>query len=75
MKVVSMAGFVAVVLLVLSLMLVVVGRLELTFTRGIGYIVSLMLLDAAQDAEKRQDGGLAAVASLGSLFAAVLTLV
>jgi len=74
MKAVSVAGLVVAVAILLSLMLAAAGRVELTVTRGIEYIVSLLLLDAAQDADERGDEILSATASLAAVVAALLPL-
>jgi len=74
MKVVSLAGLLVVVLILLSFVFAAVGRLEVTLARGIGYIVSLLLLDVAQDASHRGDEGLSAFASVASVIVAAFTL-
>jgi len=74
MKVVSIAGLVVAVAILISLILAAAGRVELTVTRGIEYIVSLLLLDAAQDADERGDEILSSTASLAALLAALLPL-
>ena len=74
MKVVSLAGLLVVVLILLSFVFAATGRLEVTLARGISYIVSLLLLDAAQDASHRGDEGLSALASIASVIVAAFTL-
>ena len=75
MKVATVAGIVVVVLIMLSLMYAVVGRTQLTVERGIEYVVALLLLDAAQDADERGDDVLSAAAALAAVFAALLPLI
>jgi uncharacterized membrane protein YcaP (DUF421 family) len=75
MKVVSLAGLVVVVLILLSLVLASAGRIELTEVRLIEYIIALLLLDASQDAAERGDEPLSAFASIASVAVAALTLV
>jgi hypothetical protein len=75
MKVATVTGIVVVVLIMLSLMYALAGRMELTVTRGIEYVVALLLLDAAQDADDRGDDVLSAAAALAAVFAAVLPLI
>jgi len=75
MKVVTIAGLIAVVLILLSLVFAAAGRIEFSATRGFEYVIVLLLLDAAQDADQRGDDTLSAAASLGSVFAALLTLI
>jgi hypothetical protein len=74
MKAISIAGLLVVVLILLSFVFAAAGRLEVTLARGIGYIVSLMMLDAAQDAAHRGDEGLSSFASIASVIVAALTL-
>jgi hypothetical protein len=75
MKVATVAGLVVVVLIMLFLMYAVAGRVQLTIERGIEYVVALLLLDAAQDADQRGDDVLSAAAALAAVFAAVLPLI
>ena len=75
MKFVTLAGFVVVVLILLSLAMVAAGRAEFTELRGFTYIIALLLLDAAQDAAQRVDEALSGTASLGAVFTALLTLI
>jgi hypothetical protein len=74
MKAVSIAGLVVIVLIVLSLAMAATERIEFSLVRGIEYIVALLLLDAAQDADKRGDDAFSVVASLAAVFVAFLTL-
>jgi uncharacterized membrane protein YcaP (DUF421 family) len=74
MKVVSLAGLVAVVLIQLSLILFVTGRIELTVARGFEYVTALLLLNAAQNAAQRGDEELVSFASVASVVVATLTL-
>jgi uncharacterized membrane protein YcaP (DUF421 family) len=75
MKFVTMAGFVVVVLILLSLAMVAAGRVEFTELHGFEYIIAMLLLDAAQDAAQRGDEALSGTASLGAVFTALLTLI
>jgi len=74
MKVVSIAGLIVVALVLLSLVLAAAERIEFTLARGFGYIIALLLLDVAQDANKRGDEALSAFASVASIIVAALTL-
>jgi len=74
MKVVSIAGLVVVLVVLLSLVMAAAGRVQLTVERGVEYVVALLLLDAAQDADERGDEVLSAVASLAAVFTAFLPL-
>jgi uncharacterized membrane protein YcaP (DUF421 family) len=74
MKVVSIAGLIVVMLIVLSLAMLASGRIEFAEVRGFEYIIALLLLDAAQDASHRNDETLSTVASIGAVFTAVLTI-
>jgi len=74
MKVVSIAGLVVALVVLLSLVMAAAGRVQLTVERGIEYVVALLLLDAAQDADERGDEVLSAVAALAAVFAALLPL-
>ena len=74
MKVVSVAGLVVALVVLVSLVMTAAGHVQLTVERGIEYVVALLLLDAAQDADQRVDEVLSAVASLAAVFAAFLPL-
>jgi uncharacterized membrane protein YcaP (DUF421 family) len=74
MKVVSLVGLLVVVLILLSFVFIAAGRIEFTELRGFGYIISLLLLDAAQDATHRGDEALSAFASIASVIVAAFTL-
>jgi len=74
MKVVSLAGLIVVALVLLSLVLASAGRIELSEARLFEYIITLLLLDASQDAAQRGDEPLSAFASIASVVVAALTL-
>jgi len=74
MKLVTVAGALAVLLLVVELALVVMHNMSLDVTKCTAMIVSLLFLDAAQDADDRGDDALSLFASIAAVFAALIVL-
>jgi hypothetical protein len=74
MKAVTIAGLLAVLLLAVELALAAMHSTTLDLSKGITMIVSLLLLDAAQDADDRADDALSLFASIAAVFAALMVL-
>jgi hypothetical protein len=74
MKVVTAAGLLAVILIALELALVAMHNISLDLSKGIAMVASLLLLDAAQDADDRADDALSLFASIAAVFAALMVL-
>jgi len=74
MKVITIAGLFAILLLAIELALVAMHSITLDLGKGIAMIASLLFLDAAQDADDRGDDALSLFASIAAVFAALIVL-
>jgi hypothetical protein len=74
MRAVTIAGLLAVLLLAVELALVAMHNITLDLPKGIAMIVSLLFLDAAQDADDRADDALSIFASIAAVLTALMVL-
>jgi len=74
MRTVTIAGLLAVLLLAVELALAAMHNITLDLPKGIAMIVSLLFLDAAQDADDRADDALSIFASIAAVLAALMVL-
>jgi len=74
MRTVTIAGLLAVLLLAVELALAAMHNITLDLPKGIAMIISLLFLDAAQDADDRADDALSIFASIAAVLAALMVL-
>ena len=74
MKIVTAAGALAVVAVLVFFILVVAGKAAFDVVKGFEVAVALLTLDVAQDAEERGDEVLSAVAAVVAAIFALLPL-
>jgi hypothetical protein len=74
MRAVTIACLLTVLLLAVELALAAMHNITLDLPKGIAMIVSLLFLDAAQDADDRADDALSLFASIAAVLAALMVL-